>query len=83
VFKTSAKKYLAGIVSNKKELIRESNFLEFKEAFENYLNSLDGVEIKKRRVCRLLNDLEKVALFQFNETNRRNSKQNDICFNLT
>ena len=68
VFKISAKKALAAKKKNDKTKLKESNFLEFKEAFENYLNSLDGIEIKKRRVCRLLNNLEKVALFQFNET---------------
>ena len=68
VFKVSAKKYLAGVVSNNEDLIKESNFLEFKEVFENYLNSLNRLKIKKRRICKLLDDLEKVSLFQFDET---------------
>jgi len=70
VFKVSAKKYLAGIVSNNKELIRKSNFLEFKEVFEDYLNSLNALKIKRERISKLLDDLEKVAIFQLDETIR-------------
>jgi len=66
-FKISAKKYLAGVILQDENKIKESNFSEFKNSFENYLNSLDIVKLKKTRTKKLLEDINQIAEFQINE----------------